>query len=985
MRNIMFMYEETLITLSPAGVLKFCDAVSDVEKRPAASDVPETPVLSVESSEKAWEEQWFCMAAQHEKTTSAQATSHTAAVMLFWRQIADACIVSLCHVSNPDAPKQDESQQVTNIPLPDNVDRWLVMAPPMQGGEYLSRRMLADLWQKLLQWCAEHIQKEGSVYAFLQTWAPKWQQVGRVFFHLAENKMDETRPFAFLATYTIGLNDKGQPRHVPLAHALQHSAAEKDAQTLVRLLDPVHLASQKIPWIARMVQDNVLYQATPLTVQNAYAFLESIPSMESCGLGVRMPDWWKKRPKALVQATVDVPKNAALGVDALLDLDIHLALGDSVLSPEEMDQLLAMANTQLDGAGLVFFKNAWVEVDTQKLQQALNHWKSVKQYVSAGNMNFIQGMRLLAGMSDGADPLSAYAAYGEDEDLREWAHVHAGPELEKFLSFTRQEYAEQPMRIDGLTATLRPYQVKGVQWLRFVGQLGLGACLADDMGLGKTLQILALLLWEKNTIQAPSSAPQTKGRAQKKSKPQKAALPPQTQHADLAPMSPCNTEQADPTVLNTTLLIVPASLLGNWQAEIAAHAPHISAVILHPSVISVKNADLEHMHADLAQADLVITTYGMCQRLTWLAQVQWKRVIADEAQAIKNAQTRQSKAVRALKAHTRIALTGTPIENSLADLWALFNFLNPGLLGSVKNFTTYTKKMAQSAERFAPLRRLVSPYILRRMKTDKHIIQDLPDKTEMPLFCHLTKEQAQLYTEVTRKLKTTLQSLDNAPENQVRRRGIILQTIILLKQICNHPHQAKGHSDAHALYATALSGKFQRIAELCANIAERQERVLVFSQFKEIIAPLYTMLEHAFGRQGLVLHGGIAVKKRQELVSAFQKPDGPPFFVLSLKAGGTGLTLTQASHVIHVDRWWNPAVENQATDRAFRIGQKRNVLVHKCVTRGTLEEKIDALIEDKKHLSDEVLGTKAELDITSFDDKALLDFVRLDLSQLKSD
>ncbi len=913
------------IILTPAATLRWTDA-------------------NEENTHKEWEERWFLLGAQkisqQDMRKTAKIDTQHAAIILFWENIAAACITSLCHISNPDAEQEDDLHGLAHIPLPDEAQHWLQIAPPMPGGEYLSLQMLKTLWAKLLTWCTETIKKKKTISLFLQEYAPKWQQVGRVFFHLAENKMDAERPFAFMSTFTVGLNEKGQPRHMPLARALQQSAQQKDIDALVKLLAPVHNASLKLPWLMPMLHDGSIYKAVPLSPKQAYEFLNSIPLMEESGLGVRMPDWWKKRPKAVVKATVDIQERSALGAHALLDMDIALALGDEKLTEKEMNELINLSVS--GGAGLVLFKNTWVEVDANKLQQALDHWHNVKAHVKDGNMNFLQGMRLLAGMPQ----LDSDDSHDVDDALiRTWSHVNAGPELEKFLSFTRQEHqeltAQDTKHIEGLTATLRPYQLKGLNWLHFLGQLQLGACLADDMGLGKTLQILALLLLEKHVTQ--------KGKKNKKNR--------------------------------ATLLIVPASLLGNWQAEIHTHAPSITTLILHPSAPDIKKYTHEYIENKSAHIDLIITTYAMCQRLTWLQEMQWQRVIADEAQAIKNPQTRQSKAVRALKAHTRIALTGTPIENSLNDLWALFDFLNPGLLGNAQDFAKRMKHMNSHAERFAPLRRLVAPYILRRMKTDKSIIQDLPDKTEVPLFCHLTKEQARLYTGVTAQLKTALESLSSAPEDRMKRRGVILQSLILLKQICNHPHQAGGHATKDDTYDLKLSGKFQRVAELCTDIAARQERVLIFTQFKEIIPHLARMLEQCFGRSGLILHGAVPVKKRQELVKAFQEADGPPFFVLSLKAGGTGLTLTAASHVIHVDRWWNPAVEDQATDRAYRIGQKSNVLVHKCVTRGTLEEKIDRLLEEKKQLSDEVLGKNSELDITSFDDKALLDFVRLDITQ----
>lgn len=866
-----------------------------------------------------WQERWFFLGARRDAETDP--------VTAFWRDVAAACIRSLCHAANPDAPSPSEADIVSGIALPEEAATWLASAPPMPGGEYLDPEMLRSLWGKLLAWCADTLRVEGGLAPFIQKYAPHWRQVGRVFFHLAENRMDEARPFAFLATYTTGLNERSQPRHVPLSRALQQYAGDRNKPALVRLLEPVRLASERLPWVGEMAAGGGIYHATPWTPDNAYFFLRSAPLLEECGIGVRLPDWWKKRPRPAVTATVGVRPTAKLGAHALLDVDVRVAVGEERLSAKDIDSLLRQARD-----GLVFFKGHWVEVDRDKLRQALDHWQGIQAEAAAGNFTFVQGMRLLAGLQDGTHNDLA----GEDA-VRAWSLTEAGPGFKELIAATRAEALAPCENIPGLRTGLRSYQAHGVAWLQFLGGLGLGACLADDMGLGKTMQILALLLREKLSGQAHT---------------------------------------------HPSLLIVPASLMGNWHTEATRFAPDLRLALLHPSEMDKQAmANLEQQET-LAQYDLVVTTYAMCGRLPWLGSIPWRRVIADEAQAIKNAGTRQSKAVRKLQGASRIALTGTPIENSLDDLWALFDFLNPGLLGSAKSFASLMKKMTRSPERFAPLRWITAPYILRRMKTDKRIIADLPDKTEMPLFCHLTREQMRLYIKVTETLKQTLEELDSSPEAQNRRRIIVLQSLMLLKQICNHPAQAGAHGGIGTGYAPELSGKFQRIGELCADIAARQERTLVFTQFREIIDPLARYLETVFGRPGLVLHGGVAVRKRKELVDGFQQPDGPPFFVLSLKAGGTGLTLTEAGHVIHVDRWWNPAVEDQATDRAFRIGQKKNVLVHKCVTKGTLEEKIDALITRKRELADEVLGSGAEMNITALSDAEIWNLVRLDASQI---
>jgi non-specific serine/threonine protein kinase len=343
--------------------------------------------------------------------------------------------------------------------------------------------------------------------------------------------------------------------------------------------------------------------------------------------------------------------------------------------------------------------------------------------------------------------------------------------------------------------------------------------------------------------------------------------------------------------------------------------------------------------------------------------------VLDEAQAIKNPGTKQTRQVKKLIAQSRIALTGTPVENRLSDLWSIFDFTHPGLLGSDKVFSKFAKRLA-AAEHFGPLRELVRPYILRRLKTDKRVIDDLPDKTELKAFCHLSPLQAALYQRAVKDLATALEDAEG-----IGRKGVVLSFLMRFKQICNHPSQWQGD----AAWNAADSGKFARLRELAEVIAAKQEKVLVFTQFRETTEPLAAFLGTVFGREGLVLHGGTPVAKRRAMVQRFQEDELTPFFVLSLKAGGSGLNLTAASHVIHFDRWWNPAVENQATDRAFRIGQTRNVLVHKFVCRGTVEDKIDQLIESKQRLVKDVLEGGAELLLTEMSDKELLDLVMLDI------
>jgi len=368
----------------------------------------------------------------------------------------------------------------------------------------------------------------------------------------------------------------------------------------------------------------------------------------------------------------------------------------------------------------------------------------------------------------------------------------------------------------------------------------------------------------------------------------------------------------------------------------------------------------------------VITSYGSLLRIPWIENTSWQYAVLDEAQAIKNPGAKQTRAAKKLDARARIVLTGTPIENRLGDLWSIFDFINPGLLGSAREFTGYTKRLADTPHNpYGPLRDLVRPYVLRRLKSDRSVISDLPDKTEVKAFCQLSRKQAALYQQAVKELAETIENAEG-----IQRKGAVLAFLMRFKQICNHPSQWLGDG----AWAERDSGKWARLRELCEVIAAKQEKTLIFTQFREVTAPLAAFLGELFGRPGLVLHGQTEVKKRRELVRRFQEDESVPFFVLSLKAGGFGLNLTAASHVVHFDRWWNPAVENQATDRAFRIGQTKNVLVHKFVCRGTVEEKIDELIESKQHLSKELLEGGAELNLTELRDEELLKLVALDLN-----
>jgi non-specific serine/threonine protein kinase len=592
----------------------------------------------------------------------------------------------------------------------------------------------------------------------------------------------------------------------------------------------------------------------------------------------------------------------------MLDFRMGVILDGDPLTEDEVADLLAGTED------LVLLRGQWVEIDRARFEKTMQRFGEAEALAARDGLSFAEAMRMLAGASVATDSPAATDA--------DWSRVTAGPWLEQTLKALRSPNGSAVDPGPRLKGILRPYQQAGTRWMHLLSSLGLGACLADDMGLGKTIQVLSLLLIEQ--------------------------------------------AEAQPN-----LLVAPASLLGNWAAEIEKFAPGLNAAIVHPSAMSAEQ--IRQFSPEQAAAyDLVITSYGSLLRIPALSETTWRFVILDEAQAIKNPAARQTKAAKALRAKSRIALTGTPVENNLGDLWSIFDFINPGLLGNARQFSRYAKGLAERTENpYGPLRELVRPYILRRMKTDKSVIADLPDKTEIKALCGLSRRQTALYGQAVADLEKRLDEADG-----IARKGVVLAMLMRLKQICNHP----SHWLNDNVWAEEDSGKWGRLREITEVVAAKQEKMLVFTQFREMTGPLAGFLGQIFGRPGLVLQGDTAVKNRKSLVQTFQDDETVPFFVLSLKAGGSGLTLTAASHVVHVDRWWNPAVENQATDRAYRIGQKKNVLVHKFICRGTVEEKIDALIDSKKGLSDELLASGGEINLAEMDNTDIMRLVALDLN-----
>jgi non-specific serine/threonine protein kinase len=843
----------------------------------------------------------------------------------FWRGLGRQFFTALCH--NPDL----ENPATLSIPKPAaaQLSGLAQTAPPMKGLEYLDGEVLGRLWDGLDAYARAAIQQAaGGAAGWLKACNPAWQTVGRVTFHLAENKRNPAYPFAFLATYTHRMSEQGKVQHLPLGRALEEYAGARNRAALAALLSPVQRAAQQSKLARELLDSRAVFHPQVWRPDQAFAFLKDIPLLEQSGVVARIPDWWKAGhpPRPRVNVRIGEAGASLLGKDSLLDFRMEMTIEGEPLTQEELKALLQSAS------GLVLLKGKWVEVDRQKLQEVLDHWKKVQTTLGKDGVSLLQGLRLLSGFNP------AQQETPETEATRaEWSSVIAGRGLEELLEEMQNPGASAESDPGpALRAELRPYQRQGAHWLWFMNRLGLGACLADDMGLGKTIQVLCLLLVLKR--------------------------------ANPAQLSPAHPAPAP------SLLVVPASLVANWKSEILRFAPALSVFYAHPAETSAETlAAAAKDTAAIAGRDLVITSYSMVVRLPWLKETPWNLVVLDEAQAVKNPGARQSRAVKELPSRHRIVLTGTPIENRLSDLWSLFDFICPGLLGSAREFAAFLKDRSSGGQtQFGALRRLVRPYILRRLKTDKRVIADLPEKTEMIAFCSLTRAQAALYQQSVAELAERLEG----PEVEgIQRRGIILAFLTRFKQICNHPSQWLGD----AAYDPAASGKFQRLRELCEEIAARQEKALVFTQYREMTEPLARCLAGVFGKPGLILHGTTPIKQRKERVDDFQREGGPPFFVLSLKAGGTGLNLTAASHVIHFDRWWNPAVENQATDRAFRIGQKRNVMVHKFTCRGTVEESIQNLIASKTSLAQDILGEGAERLLTEMGNSELLRFVALDI------
>ena len=727
--------------------------------------------------------------------------------------------------------------------------------------------------------------------------------VPKLVLHLDEPDDYEARPGGS-ATWPLHVElaaDEGQPLDL---HALW---SERDAFATIlgmrwarrraHLRAELMRAARVYPPLLKLAKQSVL-SGLQLSTADAHAFLRQFaPLLIAEGIEVNLPEWSQQSERKLGLYLSLRPPSAGIGgsslgrfgLGALLEFNWQVAIGDEHLTLEEFE---AIANKK---APLVKLRGKWFSLEQQDTDRALEFVR--KQ--AGGKMSLLSALRLAGGAEDVAGGLPILGISGED-----W--------LEQFLRQSPQIEVEALPQPQGFCGTLRPYQLRGLGWLVFLHRLGIGACLADDMGLGKTIQLIALLLSEREQG--------TGDREEKK--------------------------------VGPTLLFAPMSVVGNWQREIQRFAPSLRVMVHHGPM---RIAGDEFIDA-VKQHDVMITTYGLAHRCQKdFSRMDWHRIALDEAQKIKNPSAAQTIALRGLNATHRIALTGTPVENHLSELWSIMEMLNPGLLGSASSFRARfavpIEKLGDQ-DRAAQLRRLMRPFLLRRLKNDPAVACDLPEKMEMRVYCNLTSEQAAIYQRVVGEL---LNEVDQA--TGIRRRGLILASLTRLKQICNHPAhflKAEGPLDGR-------SGKCERLIEMLEEVIEEGDSALVFTQYREMGDLLQPLIKARLGISAQFLHGGTTMKHREEMIDQFQnRTDTPPIFLLSLKAGGFGLNLTRANHVFHFDRWWNPAVEDQATDRVHRIGQTRVVQVHKFVCIGTVEERIDKLLTEKTALADNIVGSGDE-------------------------
>ncbi|MEI5909127.1 DEAD/DEAH box helicase [Bacillus spongiae] len=652
---------------------------------------------------------------------------------------------------------------------------------------------------------------------------------------------------------------------------------------------------------------------TLLNENEAWEFLTiQSEKLYALGIDIFLPSWWIAMKEANMVVKAKVKNNdrayrpSFVGLNAVLDFDWRLSMNGTEISEQDFHDLVK------EQRRLIQINGQWMSLDPTMIRKIQLLMEKAKK----------DGLRI-------QDLLEQELSASEKEEEEEYdPRLFASIQIELSRSLKKmmtqlKNVAEIPIRTAPTTlkGTLRPYQQQGMSWLLFLRKFGFGAILADDMGLGKTIQLISYLLTVKKT--------------------DKVSFP--------------------------ALIIAPTSVLGNWQKELEKFAPSLN-VALH---YGPNRAKADSFLASLKNVDVLITSYGLSHLdEADISSVEWSTIALDEAQNIKNSSTKQSRSIRKLKGQHHIALTGTPMENRLSELWSIFDFTNKGFFGT---FTQFQKQYIlpiekdDSREKINELQRKIKPFLLRRTKKDPDVELNLPDKLEQKEYCPLTSEQASLYEQLIQDTFDQLSKLKG-----FERKGLILQMINRLKQLCNHP--ALYLKEPQPNNVLQRSYKIAKLMNVLENVIDSGEACLIFTQYISMGEMIQQLIKEQFTIHAPFLNGSMSKQNRDKLVEEFQNGEHP-VFLLSLKAGGTGLNLTAANHVIHYDRWWNPAVENQATDRAYRIGQKRFVHVHKLITSGTLEEKIDMMLEKKQALNDDIIQSDSW--ITELSDQELTDLLAL--------
>lgn len=717
------------------------------------------------------------------------------------------------------------------------------------------------------------------------------------------------------------------------------TALRREAQLITPYLNPDRPDPDSPLVVALRNADNAGDWDVYLTTDELLSFInDAVPRLRERGIIVMLPRMWRRQAvTAHMHLRDDEEAIAApqLGLDHIVAFDWRVSIGDIDLTDKEMSDLVAAKS------GLINLRGEWVLADAASIRSISQYMERLRKSSVGSVMSQLKQakQRLAAAKTAGDDTTEIERTIEEltaaldnpssgEISLKELRELNLTAETTDPIAVTGHDWQVSliggairhelpaPRRIPiptGVTANLREYQRRGVDWMHWMARQGLGAVLADDMGLGKTLQLLALEAAERDSSERELTAAESAGQVGK---------------------------------VGPSLVIAPTSVVGNWGREAKKFTPHLKILVHHGTE---RKKDQEFL-GTVTDYDIVITSYGIASRdYQLLGRQHWHRVTLDEAQHIKNSSTKISKAVRSLPADHRMALTGTPVENRLLELRAILDFCNPGILGSVSFFKHHFSKPIEvtgDEKKQEQLRNLTAPFILRRLKSDPAIIGDFPEKTETVITVDLTKEQAALYTAYVNDLTTQLEQVEG-----IGRRGLVLASLTKIKQICNHPAHFLGDGSPMLRGTHHRSGKVEELMQIVENARDHGEKVLIFTQYKAFGDMLTPYLSDYYGQKIPFLHGGVSKSGRDTMVQQFQAPDGAPAMVLSLKAGGTGLNLTAANIVVHMDRWWNPAVENQATDRAYRIGQDKNVFVYKLITAGTVEERIHDIISGKSELA----------------------------------